>query len=68
MLFSAKTRGLMILLFSSLGEEVELGPVSPGLVGGVGIDPPRAWEMSYAGSQTCPEMVGSALYLCLVDW
>lgn len=37
----------MTLLLSSSGKEQELGLISPGLVGGVGIDPMRAEAISH---------------------
>lgn len=45
-LFSSKSRGFVILLLPSSGKEQELGPISRGRGGGVGIDPKMAGAMS----------------------
>lgn len=67
-LFSAKTCGFVTLLLSSSGKEQELGLISPGLVGGVGIDPMMAGAMSHLSvCRLFQEWGRSALHMHWVD-
>lgn len=67
-LFSAKTCGFVIFLLPSSGKEQESGLISPGLVGGVGIDPTMAGAMSHLSiCRLLQEWGGSALHVHWVD-